>query len=794
MLVINIYKLRKPNFNFKLMKKVLLSLLAIAAVVLSCQNYDDEFDALNSKVSSLESQIASLSGLQATLATVQSSVSALQTAVNAIPDPSSSITNLTSKVTDILADIAELQTALASALTQADLDALKASLESTIADLESLVDANADELATLGIDVTNILGTAASFEGNLTINSAQTLTYAVSLGSKVKSIKGNVHVQLTAANKLTAAEVNAVTKNIMNVLGNVTIESYKEQVDVSSLASVSGDYVVIGFDAMDDALVTVGDMLLDYAAHYVFPNLTTAKKIVLVDNAAVTANTTTGVPAQLGVTKIDFLALTSMTEMGTNNPVGTHTSGASLHSSGGSSHSSGGNITVTSSYTAGSLDFQHATDVIIGDVEVHSVTAPKATDVQLHFGGELTGNLSVTAVLATSVTIKAISNVGADAITIDQAATGTTTLTGATFKGAITTDAKVLSASAATNLAGGVTANTATSLDLSKAVTVGPLSANSTTSLALPAATTAGAISATAATSFVAKSLVASADITIKAGTAAAPTTMELKSIPTANIKSLASLGTLIVHEQAVSLNLTGGLLLSAAHITGKASTVDVTVSATEVKLADLQLKGKLGVVTVGTSGTDGLTVLKGFSTAGTIKSLVVQNAKALESITMGHTEDAAVGSSLTVTNNDKLTSLTTSFNHPTGLSVTGNETLATLDFASFTEAPLNYTANSSISFTVTGNYKITTAGAANIAASTGMKGDYVAAAAATATAAAVTEKFTQAGLKTLAPFILLDTGTATSKFTATISLDYLDTAKNTAVTAMNSIADVKTL
>ena len=69
------------------------------------------------------------------------------------------------------------------------------------------------------------------------------------------------------------------------------------------------------------------------------------------------------------------------------------------------------------------------------------------------------------------------------------------------------------------------------------------------------------------------------------------------------------------------------------------------------------------------------------------------------------------------------------------------------------------------------------------------------AAAAATATTAAVTEKFTQAGLKTLAPFILLDTGTATSKFTATtISLDYLDTATNAAVTAMNSIADVKTL
>ena len=161
----------------------------------------------------------------------------------------------------------------------------------------------------------------------------------------------------------------------------------------------------------------------------------------------------------------------------------------------------------------------------------------------------------------------------------------------------------------------------------------------------------------------------------------------------------------------------------------------------------------------------------------------------------MGHTEDAAVGSGLTVANNDKLTALTTSFDHPTGLSVTNNETLADLNFASFTEAPLNYTAANPISFTVTGNYKITTAGAANIAASTGMKGAYVAAAAATATTAAVTEKFTQAGLKTLAPFILLDTEDAdTRKFSATISLDYLNTATNTAVTPMNSIADVATL
>ena len=187
------------------MKKVLLSLLAVAALVLSCQNYDDEFDALNAKVSSLESQISSLQGLQTALTSVQSSVSALQSAVNAIPNPSSSIAALATSIAKILTDLGALQ---AAAATSADLDALKTELSSTLEALKALIDSNSAAIASLVIsnadlktqlealvvDVDAVLAANSTFEGNLTITNAAELAYAKSLGTKVASIKGDVIV------------------------------------------------------------------------------------------------------------------------------------------------------------------------------------------------------------------------------------------------------------------------------------------------------------------------------------------------------------------------------------------------------------------------------------------------------------------------------------------------------------------------------------------------------------------------------------------------------------------------
>ena len=44
------------------MKKGLLSILAASAVLVGCQNYDDQFDALNTQITSLKSTVDGLAG------------------------------------------------------------------------------------------------------------------------------------------------------------------------------------------------------------------------------------------------------------------------------------------------------------------------------------------------------------------------------------------------------------------------------------------------------------------------------------------------------------------------------------------------------------------------------------------------------------------------------------------------------------------------------------------------------------------------------------------------------------
>ena len=117
------------------------------------------------------------------------------------------------------------------------------------------------------------------------------MAYAQSLGDKVKVINGNVKIQITATNGVTAAGVSSVTKLIQTVVGNVTVEN-TASIDMSALTAVSGDYVVDGKDISDDALASAGDILLDYDGGYSMPALTTAGKIFLVDYDTTAATTT----------------------------------------------------------------------------------------------------------------------------------------------------------------------------------------------------------------------------------------------------------------------------------------------------------------------------------------------------------------------------------------------------------------------------------------------------------------------------------------------------------------------
>ena len=78
------------------MKKGLLSILAGALLVVGCQNYDDQFDSLESQINALASTVAGLSQVQSDLQSLAGTVASIQSSID-----SSVQTALASGLSDI---------------------------------------------------------------------------------------------------------------------------------------------------------------------------------------------------------------------------------------------------------------------------------------------------------------------------------------------------------------------------------------------------------------------------------------------------------------------------------------------------------------------------------------------------------------------------------------------------------------------------------------------------------------------------------------------------------------------
>ncbi|MFZ9074588.1 MAG: hypothetical protein ACO2Z3_02190 [Flavobacteriaceae bacterium] len=137
------------------MKKNLLSILAGALVLVGCQNYDDQFDSLESQIKALASTAAGLSQLQSDLTNLSSTVAALQGSLDSS------------------------DAALADGL---------ASINDVIAELQSQVDNINEILEGVELDIDDLLASNNVFTGDLIINSSATLEFAESLSDRVKFI------------------------------------------------------------------------------------------------------------------------------------------------------------------------------------------------------------------------------------------------------------------------------------------------------------------------------------------------------------------------------------------------------------------------------------------------------------------------------------------------------------------------------------------------------------------------------------------------------------------------------
>ncbi|MEK9603644.1 MAG: hypothetical protein VW127_04390 [Flavobacteriaceae bacterium] len=250
------------------MKKGLLGLLVIALTVVGCQNYDDQFDELNKKISDLASDVSDLEGVQTT-------INALSDKLDNLSD--SALTD--SDLTEILDEIGEIQNAV-SALE---------GIEDEVADLENEVDEILERLGEL-------LSANAVIQGDVIITNTGDLAVVQDLigtedDDPLVTIQGNVHVLINATNGLadSLAAVNAITNKLKIVQGTVTITT-SAAVEMNELMYISANHTASGAGSVaSPKLRTItGDLHVDLPGVLDYSVLTTVGSVLVSQTATVT--------------------------------------------------------------------------------------------------------------------------------------------------------------------------------------------------------------------------------------------------------------------------------------------------------------------------------------------------------------------------------------------------------------------------------------------------------------------------------------------------------------------------
>jgi hypothetical protein len=600
------------NLNFIKMKKGLLSLLAVALTIVSCQDYDDQFAELTGLVNDLSTEVEGLTQVQTQLSALSTTVSGLATA----------ITNDSTGLASLAADLEAAQTAI---------DAITAALAdvSSAADL-ALID---DAIVALQEDVDTLLEADAVINQPVTINNAATLKYVSTLIASGEDdpkviVNGDVVINLTAitdAASITLA--NNIAGKLGTVIGDVTVTS-AASLNLSALSFIDGDYSVSGSDANDGSLATIsGGLTTNYAGAHNYAHLASVGAVVITNSVSATSlvfgdNTT--------VASIDD-ATTSL----------------------------------------GVLVLPNATVISLGTAPVSDLTANKATSVELKAVAAATG-LSIEATSAASITVNYLETAGG-ALSIT--GTGTTILhvDALTTAGAITAVAdeahfgKLTSASGLINVTAKTAANFAALTAIDADANIGgatviltALAATSTGTLTLPdaievnaAALVNGAsLTAPKATSVTIKSSSVANLTVVKAATI----TLSAQAVPftltaSADLPSLATLAVTGL-DSTTTVALTAATTLTTVNVAGTVdsftlSSASVTDLTTAGNLTDFSITSAANLVNL----TLGHTYISG-DTAATIS---VTGAAKLTSLDMSQVTKVKT---VTVTGNAKLATI----------------------------------------------------------------------------------------------------------------------------------------
>ena len=317
------------------MKKGLLSLLAVALTVVSCQNYDDQFESLTDQITQLSTTVAGLSAIEDQVTALQQTVnglattSALTALAGAVESNATAIAAAGSSADAATAAVASVAVQVAS--VQASITAILADLENvaTAADLNTI----SSTLAIVQADVKEILAGNAVINQNILINNSATLSYTLSLVNTEEDdpnviINGSVTIDTTSFSPAISADqlaaVNAIAAKMATILGNgataggLTVTS-ATPLTFTSLTFLDDDYKITTTRPEDSALRTVsGDLTTDYVGSHDFTNLISVNNITITNHVSVTILDLSGVTVKGAIQTGDLtLANASRINLGT---------------------------------------------------------------------------------------------------------------------------------------------------------------------------------------------------------------------------------------------------------------------------------------------------------------------------------------------------------------------------------------------------------------------------------------------------------------------------------------------
>ncbi len=645
------------------MKKGLLGLLVVALTIVGCQNYDDQFDDLNSKISSLATTVDGL-------LSVQTTVSALSTKLDNLA--STALTD--SDLAGILTEVAAVKQSVADLSLADDL----AGIETEVADLDAEVDQILEKL-------NELLTANAVINQNVRITSLAELTLAEDLiktgeDNPNVTINGSLVVNTTGSSDIALAadidRLKAVMDKIKVVMKTVTITT-DEALTAAALQYIQGDLDInaaTGSLAAGALTTVTGAMEINQGGDLLMPLLNSVAGNITIQTAGVS------------ITSVDFSGLTE---------------GAARTA-------------------AGTLALPDATSVKISGVLPTTVNCPKATTfVSNSTAAQTTTTITIDG--STDFSLGSASFSGEVIIT----ATGAVNLAGVTSAKALTitsggsvnlgglTKIEASAAISATTVdIGAVTEISSSTVVTATDVTLTSLkTANATITLMGPATVSAPSLETAAqgivaedATTFSAIALATSTGtINVKSGA-----TVEFGNLadPT-DLVDFANVSVLKLHAQETSLNFSTAASMTALTVLGKqkspitqnGQTNDVTLTASNTVLTSLVVGGTLRKVSLDA------TKLTGFSsvTGSTILDLQLKNNADLATVELAHDRlDGERALGITVINNDKLTSLDmSSVNKIKEIEITGNASLTAITMAGFSPA-VEPTAK--VTVTISGN------------------------------------------------------------------------------------------